>query len=45
MNKKKVELYRISFTNVVIVKAFNFSILTAATFLLQHTEAATGGVL
>ena len=27
------------------IKGFNFSILTAATFHLQHTEAATGGVL
>ena len=29
----------------LIIKAFNLSILTAGTFLLQHTEAATGGLL
>ena len=29
----------------LIIKAFNFSILTAAAFLLQHTEAVTGAVL
>ena len=36
---------KIVMSKYLIIKDFNFSILTVGTFLLQRTEAATGGVL